>query len=292
MARAEDQSATLLAASNRNGVTRHRSLGRATVAVLVAALVSSACMIESSTIEPVATGGTSATEGTGGAIAQPTVPAPVFEPTAEATPAPTAVPTSTPAPTATPEPQPTPSEPLLDTQTPSESATPTVLQPGIVRVPVGGSTTFRLARPRPVLQQPGHTLIYLDADRQAEVDIFTPVASGEADPLADYEAVIAELTTNTVFADLSELQPVTIAGLAARVFEGSLLTGERGFHTDLSTIGNDWAGWFPPARMRLWIIDAPAGPIVVTAESLFDPGQYDDAVRMAGGLLSTITFEG
>lgn len=166
-----------------------------------------------------------------------------------------------------------------------------MLQAGIVRVPVGGTTSFRLARPRPVLQQPGHTLIYLDADRQAEVDIFTPVANDEGDALDDYNAVMVELTTNTVFADLGELEPVTIAGLPARVFEGSLITGERGFHTDTSTIGNDWAGWFPPARMRLWIIDAPSGPIVVTAESLFDPGQYDEAVRMAGGLLSTITFE-
>lgn len=279
MAGAEDASAASMA--------RIGSLGRRGLAAIAfTALLTSACMIESPTIEPVATDA-----GGGATSAQPTVAAPVFQPTEVPAATPTPVPTSTPAPTATPVPAPTPSGPLLDIQTPSETVQPSVVQPGTVRIPVGGVTTFRLARERPVLQQPGHTLIYLDAERQAEVDIFTPVANGEGDPLADYAAVIAELTTNTVFADLDELEPVTIAGLPARVFEGSLITGERGFHTDPSTIGNDWAGWFPPARMRLWIIDTPSTPIVVTAESLFDPGQYDDAVRMAGGLLSTITFE-
>lgn len=280
MAGAEDQGRL----SGRSGKIPMKARGLA--AVVVAALLASACMIESPTIEPVATAG-----DTERAVAQPTAAPPVFEPTVAPAATPTPVPTSTPAPTATPAPEPTPSTPLLEALTPSESVEPTVLQPGIVRVPVGGATSFRLARARPVLQQPGHTLIYLDADRQAEVDIFTPVANDEGDALTDYNAVIVELTMNTVFADLGELEPVTIAGLPARVFEGSLITGERGFHTDTSTIGNDWAGWFPPARMRLWIIDAPSGPIIVTAESLFDPGQYDDAVRMAGGLLSTITFE-
>ena len=251
---------------------------------LVLALVASACMVESPTLEPLAT------DGDAVATPLPTIAAPVFEPTTVPEATSTPVPTSTPEPAATPVPAPTTATPLLEAQTPDETVLPETLQPGLVRVPVGGATTFRLARPRPVLQQPGHTLIYLDSDRQAEVDIFTPVANDAGDRLTDFDAVLNELATNPVFADLDELAPVTIAGLPARVFEGSLLTGARGFHTDVSTIGNDWAGWFPPARMRLWIIDAPSTPIVVTAESLFDPGQYDEAVRMAGGLLSTITF--
>lgn len=259
---------------------------RGALAIATAALLVSACMIESPTIEPTASDSFNDT-----AAAQPTAAAPVFEPTVAPEPTPTPVSTSAPEPTATPAPEPTASVPVIEAQTPAETVEPVVTQPGVIGVPVGGTTTFRLAQSRPVLQQPGHTLIYVDADRLAEVDIFNPVANGEGDPLDDFAAVISELTTNTIFADLTELEPVSIAGLPARVFEGSVLTGERGFHTDASTIGNDWAGWFPPARMRLWVIDAPAGPIVVTAESLFDPGQYDDAVRMAGGLLSTMTFD-
>ncbi len=284
MATAEEHGATTMATditATRRGRSMRRSV--AGLVILALTLIATGCMIESPTLEPLAADDT--------AIATPTpIAAPVFEPTAVPEATPTPQPTATPEPTATPVPTPAPDLPLLEAQTPSESILPETLQPGLVSVPVGGTTTFRLARPRPVLQQPGHTLIYLDADRQAEVDIFTPIANDAGDALADFEAVIDELSTNPVFEDLGELEPVTIAGLSARVFEGSLLTGARGFHTDASTIGNDWAGWFPPARMRLWIIDAPSGPIVVTAESLFDPGQYDDAVRMAGGLLSTITF--
>jgi hypothetical protein len=286
MAGAEERNAEAMATQTaaRQTVWLRR---RAALVIATAALLTSACMIESPTIEPVATETSGDTT-----TAQPTADPPVFEPTVAPEPTPTPVPTSAPEPTATPTPEPTPSVPVIEAQIPSEFVEPVVTEPGVIAVPVGGTTTFRLARSRPVLQQPGHTLIYIDADRLAEVDIFSPVANGEGDPLGDFAAVIIELTTNTVFADLAELEPVTIAGLPARVFEGSVLTGERGFHTDTSTIGNDWAGWFPPARMRLWVIDAPAGPIVVTAESLFDPGQYDDAVRMAGGLLSTMTFEG
>ena len=161
-------------------------------------------------------------------------------------------------------------------------------------MPVGGTTTFILASSRPLLQLPGHTLIYVDDARLAEVDIFTPVATTDGTPLGTYDEVVAVLLTDPRFAGVSELDPVTIDGLATRVFEGTIdpsVTEQGGvFVTDAGEVGNDSAGWVAPARLRLWLIDAPAGPIALTAEAVENPGQYTDAVRLATEVLTTITF--
>lgn len=144
---------------------------------------------------------------------------------------------------------------------------------------------------RPILQLAGHTLIYVDDEAQAEVDIFTPVAQRDGIELADYDAVISYITTDPTLSVLEELADVTIAGLPTRVFEGTISSGdERGFFTDPDAVDDSLAGWFPPTRVRMWVIDVADGPIIVTAESLEDPGQYTDAIRLASEILSTIDF--
>lgn len=254
------------------------------ILALALALMLSACVIESPTVEPSAALPTST-------VPLPTVESPVFAPTPE--PAPTATPMPTAEPTVEASPGPTtPGDDInaLAAQVPSADMAPVVQEPGLVSVPVGGTIAFRLVQPRPILQLPGHSLIYVDADQQAEVDVFTPIATGDETVLADYAAVLDHLKTDPVYADLAELDPVTISGFPARVFEGNPITGARGFYADESTFDNESAGWFPPTRLRLWLIDTDNGPVIFTAESLQDPGQYNDAVRMAAGLLGTITF--
>ena len=148
-----------------------------------------------------------------------------------------------------------------------------------------------LAEPHPVLQLGGHTLIYVDDDRNAEVDIFIPAATSDDTAINSYDEVIAYLESNAVFAGLAELSPVSIAGNPTRVFEGTADSTDRAFITEIGTADEDQVGWFPPARMRLWVINHAAGPVIVSAESLENPGRYSDAIRLATEILSTITFE-
>lgn len=253
---------------------------RGLAALVAIALALTACVIESPSIEEAAPLPTST-------VPLPTVELPSFVPTAP--------PVPTPAPTSTPEPTPEAPAPGDDVATltvtiPSTDMAPTPQPPGLVAVPIAGTTTFRLAQPRPILQLPGHTLIYVDPDQEAEVDIFTPIATGDTTGLADFAAVVDEILTSATYGDLAELDSVSIAGFPTRVFEGNPVTGTRGFYADESTFGNESAGWYPPTRLRLWIIDTDNGPVAVTAESLIEPGQYNEAVRMAAGLLSSMTF--
>lgn len=272
--------------SSTNGPDR---LVRRTVIALLVSMATlalfSACVVEDPLIE--ATTGAA----TADVAPTPTTAGPQLE-TPTAAPPPTAVVPPTPLPTAEPTTAPTPA-PLatpLAALEPDLEVQPSLVQAGPVTVPVAGTTQFRLSAPRPVLQLPGHTLIYLDPERLAEVDIFSPVAAGDGTPLATYAEVIAQLIDDPIFADVTELGPVSIAGLPARVFEGLPVMGARGFYNDLSTIANENAGWFPPLRIRMWVIDTPRGAVIVSAESLEDPGQFSDAVRLATEILTTITF--
>jgi hypothetical protein len=256
--------------------------------------LATACVVEDPQIESteVVTDPGSSAPG-GGQVGPTATPAtPQFQPTVPPAPSPTPAPTVPPTPeaTATPIPPPTPAATPLPAEVPADDSTPSLVLAGPVSVPVGEVTTFELGSDRPILQLPGHTLIYLDDNRLAEVDVFTPVAAGTGTPLGDYAAVIAHIESDPVFSAMDELDPVSIAGSPSRVFEGLPGQGDRGFYTDIGTVGNDLAGWFPPLRLRMWVIEAPRGPIIVTAESLEDPGQFTDAVRLATEILTSITF--
>ena len=272
----------------------------ATTPILITLVLLVGCVVEDPSIAatgPAAGGVTDGSTSTpGGAAFAPTAapqaPTSVVAPTSVPPPTPAATPTPTPTPTPIPTPtvEPTPAATPLPTVDPSADLRPSVVPAGIVNIPVSGITTFTLETSRPILQLPGHTLIYLDDGGEAEVDIFTPVADGSGTPLVSLADVAVELTSTPAFSGLSELAPTTVAGHTARVFEGSLIQGERGFYSDISTLSNDTAGWFPPVRARMWLIDAPQGVVVVTAETIVDPGQYSDAVRLAIEILATITF--
>lgn len=256
-------------------------------ALWLLALAATACIVEPTELDAAAN-----PDAVVSAVPLPTIAAPSFEPTVEPEsiePTPTEVPEPTQvAPTPTPEP--TPAAPAIETQVPELDSVPVPVSAGLIGIPVHGVTTFRLSEERPILQLPGHALIYLDADRQAEVDIFTPIATGDDRRLTSTEDVVIALTTSPAFVDLTELTPVSINGVPTRVFEGRPIPGERMFWVDESTLGDAAAGWFPPARLRMWLIDGPRGPVFVTAESLTDPGQYADAVRLAADILSTLTL--
>jgi len=252
------------------------------LALLMAALLAS-CVIDTPGIE------TTDTADTPPAVApQPTEPPPQFEPTVAPEPTPLPTPTEAPAPEPTPASAPI-GPPPLPTREPGDELLPSSADPGLVVTPVRGAR-FMLAQARPILQLGGHTLVYVDDELNAEVDIFTPVARADLSPIDDYEALITYFETNAGFAGLDELSPVSIAGIPTRVFEGISDTADRAFITDLTFIDDDLFGWYLPARMRLWVIDHPDGPVVVSAESAQNPGRYSEAVRLATEILSTIDF--
>jgi len=145
-----------------------------------------------------------------------------------------------------------------------------------------------------MLQFPGHSLVYIDDEAAAEVDIFIPFANGSGEPLDSYEAVIDFVESDPAFADVVELDPQTVNGSPARVFEGLPVTDvdalQRSFGTDASTLDDDQLGWFAPVRLRMWIIDGPDSTVILTAESLEDPGRFVEAVELAESILSTISF--
>ena len=262
--------------------------------LLLAASLLAGCVVEDSavrtTTEPAAIPATVAP-----------IPTPAFEPTATAIPtpaatplpAPTALPTPTPIPTATPEPTPvpTPAATPLPVSPPAVDVPPVGVLGGRIVVPVAGRTTFMLSEPREIVQLPGHTLIYLGEGTDAEVYIFTPVATADGTVLGTLADVIAELETDPIFADVAELAPATVAGFPTRVFEGVLTTGQRGFYADLGTLSDEIAGWYAPSRLRMWLIDTPQGVVAVTAETLGTSESYSDAIRLATEILATITFD-
>lgn len=219
----------------------------------------------------------------------PEVPTPVFEPTATPVPAP-ATPTPLP-PTATPVPAPpTPEATPLPNSEPAPEVDRIGPLQGLLVVPIAGRTSFMLTEPRELVQLPGHTLVYLPEGTGAEVDIFTPVAAADGRTLNTIGDVVIELTTTAVFEGMSELAPVTVAGHPTRVFEGELSQSERGFYTDAAYVSDPNAGWFPPTQIRMWLIDTPQGVVAVTAEALAGSENYSDAIRLATGILATITF--
>ena len=122
-----------------------------------------------------------------------------------------------------------------------------------------------------MLQLGGHTLIYVDDERNAEVDIFTPMAEADGTAIGSYGDLITYLSSDVVFANLLELDAVSIAGFPTRVFEGTAESPDRAFITEIAAASNDQLGWFPPARMRLWVIDHPSGAVIISAESLENP---------------------
>lgn len=257
------------------------------VPAVVFAVLLAGCIVDSPTVTEVGAG-PDRNETTN-------VPTPASIPTPTEIPAPTAPPAPTatpiPAPTSAPTPVPTPvATPLPALSFTDDELVPSPVPAGPVVVSVGGLTSFALSTERPVLQLPGHTLIYLDDQLEAEVDIFTPVATAAGDTLSTLAEVADYMTTDPVFADVAELQPVTIAGFPTRVFEGRPVMGAPALLTDSSTLSIEEAGWYPPARLRVWLIGTPNGVIAVSAESLQDPGQYSDAVRLATEILGTITF--
>lgn len=269
---------------------------RLAAAASVAAVLCAGCVIDEPAIER--------TDGANSTIAVPTVtlptapavatgtpatgptPSPTPEPTATSSPPPT--PTPPPSPTARPTPSPPPTPTPLPTTFPEAGVEPTLRQPGTVTVAVNGVTTFELMQARPILQLPGHTLIYVDDDLRAEVDLFTPVADADGIPLTTYGAVANVITSIAELSGLNELAPTTVDGAPARVFDGVATLGARIFVTDQAQAGNENAGWSPPLRLRMWLIDAPNGVVALTAESLEDPGQFEESLAIARGIIDTI----
>lgn len=218
--------------------------------------------------------------------ANPDDAAPAFEPTTPPAPTaePTAVSTATPAPVPTPSPAPT--------ATTSEDGDYENVT-GPIAVPVAGITVLELFGSHPVLQLSNHTLLYLDEQRLAEVDIFVPYATGDGTVLEDFDAVAAELNNTDRFPLLDEVSTTTIDGSPALIFEGEAEAIERRFHTSAESIGDESAGWFIPLRLKLWLIDTPHGPVIVSAEGTTgNEALFAQATAMATSVLTTIEFLG
>lgn len=257
-------------------------------ALLAVALVAVSCVIETPALDSVE----SAVEPTAIAQIEPTaIPRPPTpQPTAPPAPSPTMPPAPSPEPTPTPERAPEPDDrpQPLPTVTGDSGFEPTVVPAGLIAIPVH-NTTFRLAEARPILQLGGHTLIYLDDQAGSEIDIFTPVAFDDGTLIGSYEEVTSFLQSNALL-ELEESESVTIAGHSTRVFEGLGPDRTRAFITDATELKNIDLGWFPPDQLKLWVVDHPDGPVIVTAEALTDSNQYSDALALAGDILSTIDF--
>lgn len=270
-----------------------RSTTKVTAVLASLLFLATACVVDSPNIDTRAAG--NAVNGVDDVTTTPTNDEPVAEPTVA--PEPTAVPEPTAAPTPTteptPEPTPTPGEPTTAVAVvePTLELAPAPVDAGRIALSVAGTTTVRLSETRPVLHVPGHVLIYVDDLRNAEVDIFTPIADPDGALFDDIEAIESYLLTASNVDTITSTSTVTIAGLTTQIFDVAT-TGDivRTVHTDTSTLDNEAAGWFAPPLARLWLIDTPNGAVVVSAES-FDESRFDEAVRLAEEILSSIEFE-
>lgn len=252
----------------------NRGKNAAVVAIAAAVLLLlTSCAIDRNAIEADAP---ARVETTSPAVEPTAIPAP--PPTAALVPEPTPLP-----PTAEPTPEPEP----LPTVAAEITIEPVLTQPGPIAV---SGISFMLSQERLIARLPGHLLVYLDEDLLAEVDIFTPAADSSGNVFASYQDVIDFIESDADLSALQELSPVTIAGRPTRVFEGTANAVDRSFFTDVADVEAAEYGWFAPSRMQLWVIDAPANTVIVSAEALEDPGQFTDAVRLATEVLSTIEF--
>lgn len=135
---------------------------------------------------------------------------------------------------------------------------------------------------------PGRSYVRLDSQAAAASLLTRPSAADDDEAeLESTDDVVAQIQTNG--ATVSEIEPTTVGGLPARVFEIAspeptgpvLVFGEQ-----------DRRGWFVPSLGTMWVIEHPErGVLVVTAESFLDVPELRDTIRdQITTALSTLTF--
>ncbi|MEM7093507.1 MAG: DUF6777 domain-containing protein [Actinomycetota bacterium] len=165
----------------------------------------------------------------------------------------------------------------------------TTLDAGAVTIDVGAPMSFLLPESREALSQEGHLLVYV-GDAGHEVDIFRPFSTDLRFELPTIDDVVTYVSSDSRFRNLERLESQTFAGLDTQVFQG---TTESFLAFRTTETVDEGVGWRSPPLLRMWIIDAPHGPVVVTAESPDeDLVAFDETTRVALAILASMSFAG
>lgn len=149
---------------------------------------------------------------------------------------------------------------------------------GNLTVPTAGGLSVELAEPRFVFQEPGLAFVRLDGP--GGVAIFGAEFDMSGNPLASVTDVVDHLmakgftSSDAVVGDLG--------------FEAVALDAEGVEEVDVLTWDESLVeGWAPAQATRVWILDTPRGPIVVSAEGFGESG-IEPAVALAEAILATL----
>ncbi len=158
-----------------------------------------------------------------------------------------------------------------------------------VETPNLGGLRFIVPEDRFIHQSPGFLVI--QPTQLAEILLVRVVESPAGEPIVSVDAVIALIDDAT--RTLDELDPVTIAGLEARVldFTAEPNPSPRPDDAIFRTVEDGVGGWGPGAEGRVWLLDTPRGIMLFNAQVL-EPRAVDlaDAIAEAEAIFANLEF--
>ncbi|MDJ0959285.1 MAG: hypothetical protein QNJ88_01415 [Acidimicrobiia bacterium] len=170
----------------------------------------------------------------------------------------------------------------LDPDAPWEGGVPADVPAGYARFPAGDGIGFTLDQERFVFQNNGLVAVTLAVS--GVVTFFFPISDGSGDPVATVDEVEEAIRTSSAEVAVGEPEPdlpfdARVLDYRAPGFEGELLlkwddTPDRGAAMD--------------RLARIWILDTPRGPLVVTAQTEGDEAEFEVVVALARQLLPTL----
>jgi hypothetical protein len=159
---------------------------------------------------------------------------------------------------------------------------------GPVLVPALDGARFDLASEARISQDDRAITIALG---DGTLDIFRPLSDLNGIPLPTSDAVLG------VFREapftITEVEPTTVAGFPARVFE--LTDGPGMANRDVLAIfrrsNGEVVTWPAPTTAQLWLLEAPSGPVVIAA-SVSEPAELPpELAEMAELVVATLAFD-
>jgi len=165
---------------------------------------------------------------------------------------------------------------------------------GTVRLPVGPGVEFELSEDRFVDQyrQFAHVLLGDEPPGPpGQTDIIFPDQDVEGGPVTDLDGVIAALALHGLESEVVGTRLVsgydtTILDIRNPAITEGRFTGSPVFRSSLDPYGT----WEAPPRGTLWVIDAPTGLAIVTAEAI-DFSVEDDARAQAEEIVDSLVID-
>jgi len=138
-----------------------------------------------------------------------------------------------------------------------------------------------------VLSQPSTDFGRILFDPESDIDFLAVPHDTTGTPIESTDDLVTQLTS--VGVEVTEVEPSTVDGLDARVFEIAM-PGPA----DASLLRNpgDERGWFTPPLGTTWVIEHPdRGLLMITAESFFgDPDVNARIAALTTDLVATLSF--